>query len=215
MKKIFASVLALAMIFGAFASTLAEGASGVWYGDTRSIANAGTDIILVLNENGTAAITLGEQNRSGSWIEHDGLVGITFDSETVEFTLTEEDMLRGSVDGMDIAFIREDAQITLMEGAVPADYEGSWTIAYAFDSSNIYTADMLIKSGMKEENLVITIDFGNLIAGGSVIQLEFMDGYYASLIDDSIIFTLALLEDGTLDVADMLVGLQYVCVKNA
>ena len=215
MKKIFAMLLALAMLLGAMAMAEATDVTGTWYavemiqGD-QSInpAEMGLEITMTLNEDGTATMNGAGDPSEGTW---------TFDGETL--TIQEEgadDTVMTYADGnltmgddsMTMVFSQEapEAEVFAPAAAVEAaveDFAGTWKAEKIGLEGSYYPVSLLgADITATFEDTTITLD-GFLFSNTS-IPLEYADGALSvSAADEDSGMAMAvqatLLEDGMLE----------------
>lgn len=148
MKKILSLLLALAMMLGCFA--FAEGvdytgtwvltgaeASGVQMGPDM-LAMLGMDMTMVLNADGSVALSMMGMEETGTWVATENGIAITDATETVEAIYQDEKLLMNQ-DGVTMMLTREgaapalnaEAAPTVLAGVDPAAFEGSWLLTTA------------------------------------------------------------------------------------
>ncbi|MBQ8111233.1 MAG: lipocalin family protein [Clostridia bacterium] len=210
MKKIFAMLLALAMLLGAMAMAEAVDVTGDWYctemiqgENSFNPADLGLKIVVTLNEDGTAIMDAGEPVE-GTW---------TIDGDTV--TLKEEgapDTVMTLVDGnlvieqdsVSMVLSREAAQgftpAEAIEAAAIEDFNGTWE-AYKAGAFGAYVDMSALggTAGLSIEDGALTVH-GTLFSGaeGQTVTVEFVDGALKVSMDDQGDLEICLLEDGTL-----------------
>ncbi len=153
MKKLFAVVIALAMLMSAAAFAEAADFSGMWYlnnmemeGMTLSAAEFGMEMTFDLKADGTVDAHQargGESDdKQGTWTAEGDNVTITVEDEPMVFTLTEGNLV-ADADGIKMILGREKIEgEAFVPGepktdAVEADYAGAWK-AYKISSEGMY-----------------------------------------------------------------------------
>ena len=205
MKKVLAIVLAAMMVclmMPAMAEMTTEVVTGTWYlvemssgGQTFSPSLMGMEMVMILNEDGTAIMSqsMGETSEDveGSWaIEEDGLTVTANDSpavfQMVDDTLVAEDS------GMTMVFSREAGEVATMPAAVAAESEdaflGDWVFSKAEIMGMVMDANMLTAmlgafsseeadtSALDLSVLNMTIESGKIVMAGQEVPTAFEDG---------------------------------------
>lgn len=229
MKKIVSLLLALmmaCMLIPVCAEVAAETVTGDWYviemtqGETNINPGAmGMEITLVLNEDGTMALTMSMMGESqvteGTWEIVDGKVALTSEDSTVELTMQEDGTLIGEDEGAVMVFSRESAAVEAVEfaevnpDAQPEDFNGEWSFAYLSMAGITFAADTAVSAGLFEELPTLSIQDGHVTLGGGSsmemmfgadgMDLEFADGGYgvsADLGEASMGIYVKMLQDG-------------------
>ena len=153
MKKLFAVVIALAMLLSAAAVAEATDFTGMWYlnnmemeGMTVSAAEFGMEMTFDLKEDGTvdAHQARGEEtdDKQGTWTAEGDTVTITVDGEAMEFALTDGNLV-ADADGIKMILGREKIEGEAYVAGEPrtdaaeADYAGAWN-AFKIFSEGLY-----------------------------------------------------------------------------
>ncbi len=139
MKKLFAMLLALAMLLGMTAC--AEEAfdyTGEWAltgaqasGITLDPSALGLDMSMVILEDGACTLYAMGEEESGVWAFIDGGIAVTdADAMTMNMLLNEEGALTTEQDGVTLIFTRMEYALP-MSGLTVADFNGNWAFVYA------------------------------------------------------------------------------------
>lgn len=218
MKKLFAIVIALAMLLSAAALAEAADFVGVWYlnameaeGESYSPATFGIEMSIELKEDGTAVGTtvMGSETdtKDGVWEIDGDHINVTIDGSTMAMKL-EDGALIGESDGQTMAFGREKVEVEVYVPAAPKadatveDYAGKWasvkmgTEGIFLDSAAFgldFTADI--------EGTTITLD--GILFSNEPVAAAFADGaltYAAEDPENALMsgLTAQLLEDGAM-----------------
>lgn len=218
MKKLFAIVIALAMLLSAAALAEAADYTGVWYlnameaeGESYSPATFGIEMSIELKEDGTAAGTtaMGAENetKDGVWEIDGDHVNVTIDDSTLAMTL-EDGALIGESDGQKMVFGREKVEVEVYVPAAPKadaaveDYAGKWVSA-KIGTEGIYmdAAALGLDFTAAIEGTTITLD--GILFPSEAIEATFADGALTYAVEDPENALLAgltaqLLEDGNM-----------------
>lgn len=216
MKKILSGMTVLILILSALCtSALAEASdvTGEWYTNFYGIS-----MTMTLNDGGNYTMQIdmeGEEPSEGTW-EFDGTalvmdkgsdteMTLSYDSETVSFYAEQ--------DGMEFVFTREMPQTfeaaPVRTDAVIEEFAGAWTCTLIDAMGMQVPPEMMgINLGVKIEGSSVTLAIPELLGSEeATIEGAFDDGMLtvtvpaeSEYVEDTV-FTLQLLEDGTMSVA--------------
>lgn len=199
MKKIFAVMLALALLLSLAAVAEAADFLGVWYlsevredGQSYSPADFGMSMSIELLEDGSAvgksAMGADAQELSGTWTQDGDTITVIIDDEAMAFTIEDGTLVSGG-DGAQMVFGREAVEVEIYTPAAPvtaeeADFAGTWTaIKYGFDGT-FYNADVMgvddMTAEFTDDGLLLTGMFGS----DEPFPVTFADGMYSFETDD-------------------------------
>ena len=219
MKKLFAIVIALAMLLSAAALAEAADYAGVWYlnameaeGESYSPATFGIEMSIELKDDGTvvgiSSMGGGEaEPQAGVWEIDGDHVNVTIDDSTLAMTL-EDGALIGESDGQKMVFGREKVEVEVYVPAAPKadaaveDYAGKWVSA-KIGTEGIYmdAAALGLDFTAAIEGTTITLD--GILFPSEAIEATFADGALTYAVEDPENALLAgltaqLLEDGNM-----------------
>ena len=219
MKKLFAIVIALAMLLSAAALAEAADYTGVWYlnameaeGESYSPATFGIEMSIELKDDGTVVGTSsmggGEaEPQAGVWEIDGDHVNVTIDESTLAMKL-EDGALIGESDGQKMVFGREKVEVEVYVPAAPKadatveDYAGKWVSA-KIGTEGIYmdAAAFGLEFNANIEGTTITLD--GILFSSEAVEATFADGaltYAAEDPENAMLsgFTAQLLEDGAM-----------------
>ena len=218
MKKIFAVMLALAMLLSMAAFAEAADFLGIWFlasmemdGATYSPADFGMSMMMELREDGTAYSeqAMGEDSQvaEGTWAQDGDAIVVTIDDSPASFTL-QDGQLVAEEEGQIMVFSREPVEAEVyvpaaVVAAEEADFNGAWT-AFKVGMAGVYYDAAMIGMDMNAEftdgSLLLTGFFGS----DTPIPMTFADGAYSfETSDESEMFAAIraeMLEDGNLQV---------------
>ena len=220
MKKLFALMMILALLLCPLA--LAESADylGTWYlnginfGEaTLSPATMGMDMIMEINEDGTARLTSSvdeEAEKVGNWALEGDTLTVTFDEgEDMPLSLQEDGSLRGEQGGLGMIFGRELVEVEAYAPAEPvaaeseADFAGKWSAAWMKMEDNYMEASVFGMDLTADiEGTTMTLN-GMYIFENQAFEASFADGalsYKGGDEDMYAAITAQLLEDGAMRV---------------
>ena len=221
MKKLFAVLLALAMLLSMAAFAEAADVVGTWYlnelvmdGASMSPATFGMEMAMTLNEDGTASAATNavedEPESSGTWTIDGTTVTVTMNGEDQVFEYADDALTADTGDGT-MVFGREPAEGEAYQPGEPVaaaeeDFAGSWTATKAgFDGKYL---DWTVMGDMLGDPMTAAIEGTTLTLNGFLFSGEAIETTYA---DNALTFsaedpdtemvggiTVQLLEDGTL-----------------
>ena len=215
MKKILSSLIVVTLILSALCTgALAETAdiTGDWYANFYGIF-----MTMSLNEDGSYTMAMDmedEEPSEGTW-EFDGVALVMDKDSEDEMTLTydpEAVSLYAEQDGMEFLFTRE---MPVAFEAAPAradatieEFAGAWTCTL-IDAMGMQASPELMGFGMsaKIEGSSVTIALPELLEEEATLEGEFADGTLTVTIpaeseySEEMVFTMQLLEDGTMSAA--------------
>ncbi len=219
MKKLFAIVIALAMLLSAAALAEAADYTGVWYlnameaeGESYSPATFGIEMSIELKDDGTvvgiSSMGGGEaEPQAGVWEIDGDHVNVTIDESTLAMKL-EDGALIGESDGQKMVFGREKVEVEVYVPAAPKadatveDYAGKWVSA-KIGTEGIYmdAAALGLEFNANIEGTTITLD--GILFSSEAVEATFADGaltYAAEDPENALLagLTAQLLEDGNI-----------------
>lgn len=219
MKKILSGMTALILLLSALcAGTLAEtlDVTGEWYGNLYGIS-----MTLTLQDDGSYIMQMdmaGEEPSEGTW-EFDGAALVMDKGAETEMTLlydAEAIRLHAEQDGMELVFTREMPQAfeaaPVRTDAVLEDFAGTWTCTLIDALGMQAPPEMMgIHAEVSIEGSLVTLVIPELL-GAQEIAAEgvLADGALTVTIPSAVeaiedtVFTVQLLEDGTMSVATSL-----------
>ena len=217
MKKLIAALLLLTLLpFTALAA--AESAAGTWYFThltyadyTTTSTRSGLDMILVLNEDGSASSVtvsgLTEKETFGTWAQNGTALTITLDGEERTGFISDGVIILGNqAAGEKVLRFSRTALLGVYyvpvaaEGALVADYVGEWSCQYAHLGTRLVSLAAL--DGAAE--LTVTPLMANMYIRDTA-DSEASTNHAVSLADGALLlgpadapdYTLQLLADGT------------------
>lgn len=223
MKKLISLVLAL-MMACMLIPAMAEGqdVTGDWYLTDVSgmnVANLGMSMIITLNADGTAKVSMemqGEkEEKEGTWALEEGKVVVTIDGDPLSLELVDG-KLTADMGGQTGTFGREPAEAVATEfaeektDATAEEFEGSWKATYMSVMGMSIDVETAVSAGQLEALPMLTMKEGQMsleglgsmnMFGEGGLQLTFADGKYSfsmTLGESTISIELAMLQDGTL-----------------
>lgn len=219
MKKIFAVMLALAMLLSVAAFAEEADFQGVWYlvemqggGESYTPADFGVSMTMELKEDGTAqsdSAMGGEvETDVGTWAMEGDAAVVTINDTPVTFSL-QDGMLVATEDEMTMIFSREEPEVEIYTPAAvvdvePAAFEGNWiAVKYGFDGTYVDAAavGMDMTAEFNGSELLLT----GMLGSDTPFQMTFDDAevgaYHFFTEDESQMITAIeaeMLEDGNL-----------------
>lgn len=216
MKKILSSMIVLTLILSVLCSgALGEAidVTGEWYANFYGIS-----MTMTLNDSGSYTMQMdmeGEEPSDGTWefdgtalvmdMDSDTEMTLSYDSEAISFYAEQ--------DGMEFVFTREMPQ-TFEAAPVRTDttieeFTGAWTCTLIDAMGMQAPPEMMgINVGVKIEGGLVTFAIPELLGSEEVtIEGAFADGTLSVTVPaeseygEDTVFTLQLLEDGTMSVA--------------
>lgn len=232
MKKMLAMLLAAVMLLGCMTLAVAEAldVTGTWYlnklvadGMTLNAADLGMNLMLTLNEDGTAVSSVVgvEDEGVGSWAMTDGALTVTIDEDTLEVAVVDGSLVIED-DGAQMVFTREASVPAFVPAAVVAiedvaAVDGTWNVSLisvmgltvSMEEAGTETMEMLL--GDAEPQIVL--EGGNVsLFGGDMAPATLADGVLTiGSEEEGMLLTISLLEDGMLDLNMM--GIEFYFVK--
>ena len=222
MKRIFAALLALAMLLAAAA--LAETVEapafnyiGTWYlnellveGASMAPATFGMQMTMTLNADGTAALSgtgvEGMEDATGIWAETTDGVSVTVGEETMAFAQTGGKLV-SNLDGTGMVFGRQQAQMEVYRPGAPVatasaeDYAGVWK-AHMMEMDGAYVDAALLGMDITAAIEGTTITLNGFFFSGDALEAEFAGGAltYAADSEEAMLSAASaqLLSDGNL-----------------
>lgn len=173
MKKLFAMLLALAMLLG-LCATAEEPVdyTGEWMltgaqsgGITLDLTVLGLDMTMFIMEDGVCALYAMGEEEAGVWEYIEGGIAVTdADAATMNLILNEEGALTTEQDGVTMIFERMEYAMPL-SGLTVADFNGDWVFVYAETAGQLVSAE--------EAGLAISIQ---LLDGAGHIEITDAEG---------------------------------------
>ena len=191
MKKLFAVLLALAMLLSVAAFAEAADVVGTWYlnelvteGSSLSPATFGMEMSMTLNEDGTAsaATVQGEETEeeSGTWSIDGTTVTVDLNGSAQAFEFADG-ALSAEMDGMTMVFGQEKVEGEVYVPAEPVeaaqeDFAGSWTATKVGFGDTYF--DWAIMADMFGDPLTAVIDGTTLTLNGFMFSGEAIEMAY-------------------------------------
>lgn len=216
MKKILSGMIVLTLILSALCTgVLAEAidVTGEWYANYYGIF-----MTMILNEDGNYTMLMDmedEEPIEGPW-EFDGTTLVMdkgSDAETILLYDSEAVSFYAEEDGMEFLFTREMPQVfeaaPVRTDAAIEEFTGAWTCTLLdFMGVQAPPETLGINASIKIEGSLITLAIPELLGSEEItIEGTFADGTLTATVPaeseyaEDTVFTLQLLEDGTMSVA--------------
>lgn len=214
MKKILSGMIVLTLILSALCTgALAEAIdiTGEWYANFYGIS-----MTMTLNDGGNYTMQMeGEEPSEGTW-EFDGTALVMDKGSDTEMTLSydsEAVSFYAEQDGMEFVFTREMPQTfeaaPARTDATIEEFAGAWTCTLIDAMGMQAPPEMMgINVGVKIEGSSVTLAIPELLGSEEVtIEGAFAEGTLTVTVpaeseySEDTVFTLQLLEDGTMSVA--------------
>ena len=230
MKRMTALLLSLMMLC-ACAMAEAVDLTGNWHlngmeltGVSINPADMGMQMSMLLNEDGTAVVSMGgQEDQEAVWTLEEDVLTVTVGEESERFTVVDGGMVYAEVEnGPKMILGREEpAPGFVPAGAMAAEdlaaFDGEWTAYYANLYGIVVNAEGIAQMGLT--NVDVSIESGSILKFGE-------ETAQAGALEDGILVvdsgieddeenlmgtTVTLLEDGTL--ALNYLGMCFYCVK--
>ena len=188
MKKLFALMTVLVMLLCSAAIAETAEITGEWYmtemnmeGMSINPATMGMDIMMVLNEDGTATLTsvTGEdepQVQEAAWKQEESGIVLTIEEETTTLTLEDGSLKMALDENNYYLFAREKAEAAPLPTPVAAENEeaffGTWTMSQ-IEMGGI----MLPASMMGMDAAVMTVEAGKVVVTSGEENTEYTSAF--------------------------------------
>ena len=227
MKKLFAVIIALAMLLTVAAFADAADIAGDWYlteivmsGTSMSPGDLGMSMSITLNADGSAeAVAVipgqGENKASGTWDVNGDVVTLTLDGSPQDFTYADGKLSAANVGGVDMILTKDApageayAPAAAKGDAAIDEYVDRWVAVKVGAQGTYVPAEMLGSMlGGEVGNFVLdvtesTIKMSGFLFGDALPELPvtFEDGALKLEIEGQVSIVCQLLEDDTMSVA--------------
>ena len=235
MKKLLSLILILCMACTLIPAMADETVTGDWYlvemiaGDAViNPAEMGINWILTLNEDGTMHSAMGmageEQEQDGTWAIDGETVTLSADG-TDQTMVYADGRITMSAGGQTAVFGREAPVAAPKAAAVAAESEdaflGSWELAAVELMGMTITKDTFAAAGIGEMNISLVIESGKVAMSTATsadpdaepleLATVFEDGKLLLKALDTTMFTVQLMDDGSLTFVMSYAGMDMTC----